>query len=73
MPKYSQHCYPVKGAATYSVNGPNKQKKYDIIMSESNGHSSIIDTKNTHAIAYNAAQRWQKMENRAVLKAQGLI
>lgn len=73
MPKYAQHCYPVKSAASYSVIGPNKQNKFDIVMTDDKGHSSIIDTKNTHAIAYNAAQRWQKIENRAVLKSQGFI
>ena len=58
---------PVKGAARYVAFGK------EIWMIEPGGHESCIDTRKSEEVAKKEAIRWQKKENRAVLKAAGQI
>ena len=73
MSKYKQHCHAVAAAAIYYVSDQNQNGEYDVIMKDNIGSTSVIDTKSNYSSAYNAAKRWQKKENRAVLKSQGYI
>lgn len=60
---------PVRGAAMYSalVDASNDSKPSVYMVAD--GHASVIQSCATMEAAFKAADRWQKKENKAVLKA----
>lgn len=57
------HPNPVPGAAQYWADG------IDVLMKDTEGHVSVIDTKGTPRSASNAAKKWQIRENKVVASA----
>lgn len=53
---------PIPGAATYWADHKN------VVMKDTEGSLSVIQTCKTEEAACNAALRWQKKENAAVLR-----
>ena len=60
MARHPLHPLPVPGAATYWA------EKTAVMMGNTDGYTSIIDSKRTHSAAASSAMRWQKRENAAV-------
>ena len=65
---YPQHVYPVSGAATYEAKGAK-------VMMKPIGEFewTTIQTCTTELSAAWSAAKWQKKENKAVLKSQNYI
>lgn len=59
-----EYTAPVKGAAEYKATGNN------VWMIDTDGFESVIEVRATPAAAITAANKWQKMENKSVLKSQ---
>lgn len=58
---------PVKGAASY------RAYDCDVYMTDTDGYESHIQQCRSAETAIKAAMRWQRLENRAVLKSKGII
>jgi hypothetical protein len=64
----SLNVIPVKGAAMYSALLNADDNKACVYM-VADGFSSVVQKCATPEAAFKAADRWQKKENKAVLKA----
>lgn len=58
---------PVKGAADYTTSF--SEGKWRIWMTDTDGHTSAIDTALNEVSAWKKTDKWQKKENEAVLKS----
>jgi hypothetical protein len=73
MNQDAKRAEPVRGAAEYLARPYGDKWEVRMYTSKGDMYGTLIQTCSNEEIAEKVANRWQKKENKAVLKAQGQI